>query len=94
MKRWLLRSVVTAIVLVSILYAVDDGVLRYQIYRGREAFGQVIVHPLYAIQEKGGKIEYQSGDPETDICVHSLLPHRGYSPCWYLSRHTKKRIDI
>jgi hypothetical protein len=94
MKRWLLRSILGAIVLVSIVYAADYCVLRYRVSRSKDAFGQVIVRPLYAIQEKGGKVEYQTGDPETDVCVYSLFPHMGYSTCWYLSRHTEKRINI
>ena len=94
MKRWLLRSILAAIVLVSIVYAVDYSVVRYRISRDRNPFGQVVVRPFYAIQEKGGKVEYQFGDPETDLCIHSLLPHMGYTPCWYLSRHAEKRINI
>jgi hypothetical protein len=26
-------------------------------------------------------------------CVHSLFPHMGYQPCWYLSRHSEQRTN-
>jgi hypothetical protein len=94
MKRWLLHAIIVACALLSISYAGDYGVLRYRISRNRNPFGQVTVHPFYAIQEKGGKVEYQFADAETDRCVRSWFPHMGYSPCWYLTRHTEKRIDI
>jgi hypothetical protein len=43
---------------------------------------------------KGGKIQYEPGPQETDTCVHSLFPQNGYYPCWYVSRHPDKLIDI
>jgi len=47
---------------------------------------------LLAIPEKGGKTSYeidQQNPEHTITCVHSLFPHAGYSPCWYV----KPRID-
>ena len=47
---------------------------------------------VLAIPEKGGKTSYEidQQDPQQTItCVHSLFPHGGYSPCWYV----KPRID-
>ena len=76
------------------VYAGDYCLVRYRIRSSRNPFGQVTVQPVYVIHEKNGKIEYQFADPETDVCLHSLFPHMGYSPCWYLSRHTEKQIDI
>jgi hypothetical protein len=49
---------------------------------------------LYVIRVKGGKIQYEPGPQETDTCVHSLFPQLGFTPCWYLSGHTDKLIDI
>jgi hypothetical protein len=94
MQRKLFRGVAVLLVLLAMVYAGDYCVVRYRIPRGRYPFGQVAVQPLYVIHQKNGKIVYEMGDPETDACVRSLFPHMGYSPCWYLSRHAEKQIDI
>ena len=49
---------------------------------------------LYAVPFKNGKNEYDFGDPETRTCVHALFPHFGYTPCWYLSRESRKPIAM
>jgi hypothetical protein len=54
----------------------------------------VTIQPYYAIHEKNGKTEYDFAQPENQVCVRSLFPHFGYNPCWYVKRHTDKRIDI
>ena len=94
MKRALLWTVTAIVVIAALLYVGDYCSLRFQIPGGRPQFGQVTVNPLYAIHVKSGKIQYEPGQQETDTCVHSLFPHFGSSPCWYLSRHTEKIINI
>ena len=94
MKR---ASQIAAIALITLLvatYAADYYSLRYQIPGGRAQFGQVPRNVLYVIHVKGGKIQYEPGPQETDTCVHSLFPQNGYYPCWYVSRHPDKLIDI
>lgn len=55
----------------------------------------VVVKPFYAIHQKNGKVEFDySVPPETESCVASLLPHFGSNPCWYVTKHTSKRIEI
>jgi hypothetical protein len=47
---------------------------------------------VLAIPEKGNKASYeidQQNPEQTITCVHSLFPHSGYSPCWYV----KPRIN-
>jgi len=94
MKRVVLRVVSAIAASAVLLYAGDYCSLRFRIPGGRPQFGQVTVNPLYAIHVKNGKIQYEPGQQETDTCVHSLFPHFGNSPCWYLSRHTDKIINI
>ena len=94
MKRVVLRVVSAIAAIAVLLYAGDYCSLRFRIPGGRPQFGQVTVNPLYAIHVKNGKIQYEPGQQETDTCVHSLFPHFGNSPCWYLSRHTDKIINI
>jgi hypothetical protein len=52
---------------------------------------------LYAIAEKGRKVAYEMDalNPEQTLtCVHSLFPHAGYSPCWYLIPKSQKPIPM
>jgi hypothetical protein len=94
LKPTLLRALGFLLALLLLVYAGDYLSLRYRIPHRREPFGTVQIQPLYAIHEKNGKTEYDFPPPETETCVHSLFPHFGYAPCWYLRRHTEKRIDI
>jgi hypothetical protein len=94
MRGVLFRGILGLLALLLLVYLGDYGSLSYQIPNHRPQFGQVTVIPFYVIHVKGGKIQYEPGQPETDQCVHSLFPHYGSSPCWYLSRHTDKHIDI
>jgi hypothetical protein len=93
-ERAILRVVLTIAVLLAVTYAGDYCAVRYQIPSGRPQFGQYKVNVLYVIHVKGGKIHYEPGPQETDTCVNSLFPHFGDTPCWYLSRHTDKLIEI
>jgi hypothetical protein len=77
-----------------LLYAGDYLSVRYRFPGNRPAFGSVRVHPYYAIPQKGGKMEIVAQDPETRSCVNSLFPHLGASPCWYVRRHVRERIDM
>jgi hypothetical protein len=66
----------------------------YAVARSRP-LGSVQVQPFYAIHEKNGKTEFDYSLPkETQSCVASLLPHLGSSPCWYLSQHKTRKIEI
>jgi hypothetical protein len=52
---------------------------------------------LYAIAEKGRKTAYEldAVNPEqTLVCAHSLFPHAGYSPCWYLIPKSQQPIPM
>jgi hypothetical protein len=52
---------------------------------------------VFAIPEKNGKTEYEvdAQNPEQTItCVHSLFPHSGYSPCWYVKPRINQPIPM
>ena len=83
-----------ALLLSVILYGGDWLSLRYRVWRHEDVFGSVSVTAEYVIHEKNGKTEYQFAQPQDQMCVHAVFPHFGYSPCWYVSRHQEKRIDI
>ncbi len=90
----LLRIAVALAMLMGVSYGVDDLAVRYQIPGGRPQFGKIDRNVLYVIHVKGGEIHYEPGPPQTDTCVHSLFPHFGDMPCWYVQRHPDKLIEI
>jgi len=73
------------------LYSADWLILQA---KGANGAGTVEVHPYYAVPQKNGKTEFILSDPENVPCVHSMFPHRGQQPCWYLSGKQQKRIDM
>ena len=94
MKGIFLRIAGGGVILALLTYAGDYLSVRYKIPKGRDPFSTVTIQPYYVIHEKSGKTEYDFADPQNQVCVRSLFPHFGYTPCWYLNRHTEKRIDI
>jgi len=79
--------------LLVILYTGDYLSVRFRI-ANREPLGTVKIQRYYAVRQKDRKVEYYFLDPENQQCVHSLFPHFGCNPCWYVSRHAKKEIDM
>ncbi len=93
------RASVTTIVLLALVYLGDYLWLRYKVAHPQSgnAYGTVQMIRLLAIPLKDGKTEYEldAQQPEVDTpCVHSLFPHLGDSPCWYLQRESQKPIPM
>lgn len=91
---WILRGALIALLTLAGLYVADYVSARYRIPGNRQTLGSVQVQTLYAVRQKDGRFEYSLGDLEAQTCVRSLFPHLGYTPCWYLSSHATKRIEI
>ncbi len=90
-----LRNFVFAVVLLAaVAYIIDYAVLRFRIATNRNAMGTVTVRPVYAVPQKNHSTEFLLGDSQDQACVHSLFPHLGDSPCWYLARHKEQQIDM
>ncbi|HEY6944661.1 MAG TPA: hypothetical protein VI431_05945 [Candidatus Acidoferrum sp.] len=52
---------------------------------------------VLAIPEKGGNTSYeidQQHPEQTTTCAHSLFPHGGYSPCWYVKPQLNQPIPM
>ena len=98
MIDWLKRALLFIFLFVAgvlaITYAGDYVVLRYRVAKQKNPFGQVTVTPYYAIHLKNGNTEFDFQPPQSQTCANSLYPHLGMQPCWYLSRHREKRIEI
>jgi len=80
--------------LLCLVYLADYAVLKYRVAENRGALGTVTVYSYYAIQKKGNKVEYVFNGTQNETCVHTLFPHMGYAPCWYVERHREQRTDI
>ena len=81
-------------VLAAAVYCGDFLVFRARVAANWNPYGSVTVEPYYAIAQKSGKTEFIFQPPQPQTCIHALLPHSGYSTCWYLSRHSEQRTDI
>jgi len=84
------RAVLVIVVLLVVAFVVDY----VQLQANSNPLGTVTVKRYYAVGLKNGKTEMMYADPESQTCVNSIFPHRGYPPCWYLRRHNVKQIDI
>lgn len=82
------------IAVVALVFVADYGVLRLRLAFKRTNYGSVNVQYYYAIPHKNGKTEFDFQPPQAQTCVHSILPHMGYSPCWYLVKHPEQQIKI
>jgi hypothetical protein len=90
---------VGTVVVLALVYVGDLWLVHWRMAypAAGAAFGSVKMERLYAIPQKGGKTEYEfdARQPEVTVpCVRSLLPHMGYSPCWYLQRNSQKPIPM
>jgi len=91
--RYLKRALAGIVTVLALVYVGDDLAVRLPIPRSRNPYGTVQITSYYAIPQKNQKTEFMLGDPQMVTCVHSLLPHFGYSPCWYVERKRMQRID-
>ena len=92
-------AVAGTVIALALVYGGDLLLVRLRMAypKAGAAFGSVKMERLYAIPQKGGKIEYEfdAQQPEVTMpCVRSLLPHNSYSPCWYLRRNSQKPIQM
>jgi hypothetical protein len=94
MKRMLVIIGFSLAALLALTYAGDYARIRYKVATKRDPFGSVKVYRYYAVAEKARKTEYVFDREETETCVHSLFPHLGYNPCWYLARHTQRQTNL
>ena len=94
--KYAAASLVSAVVL---LYLVDSAAVRIRALRptATAPYETMTVPRVLAIPENGGKTEDQIDQlnpQETITCVHSLFPHSGYKPCWYVKRRAMQPIPM
>ncbi len=85
----------TAVACVAlVLYSGDYLALQFRIPDNRPQFGSVHIQRLIAVPQKNGKIEFIKDEPIDQPCVHSIFPHFGDDPCWYLEKHTRQTTNL
>jgi hypothetical protein len=89
-------TLIALIATIVAVYAGDYLFVRYRMLKNKtgDPFESVKVEPTYGIPHKNGSAEIVIGDPEDETCVHSIFPHMGYEPCWYLARNSKNIIML
>ncbi len=88
------RILIATLATLPLAYCADYLSLRFRMLHPKPAdpFETLKTLRVLAIPEKNGKTEYEvdAQNPEQTVtCVHSLFPHYGDSPCWYV----KPRIN-
>ena len=84
------RVIIGLIVAAAIVYAGDYLWARHRLAGDSAAeLGSVQVQRETDIPRKDGRVEFNFDAPETEVCIHSIFPHFGYTPCWYAVRHTR-----
>jgi hypothetical protein len=93
------RIVIGAALALALVYAGDYLSVRFRMLHAKPAdpFESVTAPRLLAIPEKGNKTTYELDEQnptQTVVCVHSLFPHMGNPPCWYLKKKLTQPIPM
>jgi hypothetical protein len=87
------------LLVLGLLYGGDYLYVRVRMLHPKpgDPFESIKALRVLAIPEKNGKTEFEvdAQNPEQTVtCVHSLFPHRGYSPCWYVKPRINQPIPM
>ena len=93
------RILIAALALLALVFCADYFFLRLGMLHPKPAdpFESLKTLRVLVIPEKNGKTEYEvdAQNPEQTVtCVHSLFPHMGYSPCWYIKPRINQPIPM
>ncbi len=93
------RVLFPLLALLAILYLTDFAwyQLRLHLPKLGPATGSVHRIRLLAVPVKNNRVDYELDTikPEEDLpCSHSLFPHGGARPCWYVTRHANDPIPM
>ncbi len=94
MRTYLGKVIYALLMVIAVTYGYDYASVRRRMNAQKpgDPFDTVTYPHILAIPEKGNKVEYAldaQSPMETESCVHSLFPHYGYTPCWYVVRRSK-----
>ena len=93
------RLIYALVMLLALTYGYDYASVRRRMsaQRAGDPFDVVTYPHLLAIPQKGNKVDYEldaQTPMESESCVHSLFPHYGYTPCWYVLRKSKNPTQM
>jgi hypothetical protein len=89
------RLMVAALATLVLLYGGDYAVAKRGVARNQSAWTESVkVQPMYIIPHKDSKAEYVFGEPQMVTCLHSIFPHFGYSPCWYVKKNAQPAVPM
>jgi hypothetical protein len=94
LKRLIVIGLCSALGVTALTYATDYLIFRYRVETNRQPFGQVTVTRYDAVPQKNGKTQFIFNPPVAQTCIHALFPRAGFTPCWYLQRHTEQRTNF
>ncbi len=94
MRHYLNRVLYALLMVIAVIYGYDFASVRRRVSAQKpgDPFDVVTYPHILAIPEKGNKVEYAldaQSPMESDPCIHSLFPHYGYTPCWYVLHRSK-----
>ena len=99
MRAYSIRFLYALILFLAVAYGYDFASVRRRMSAQKpgDPFDVVTYPHLLAIPQKGNKVDYEldaQSPMETESCVHSLFPHYGYTPCWYILRKSKSPTQM
>ncbi len=99
MRKYLIRVLYALVMLFALAYSYDFASVRSRAkaQKAHDPFDVVTYPHLLAIPQKGNKVDYEldaESPMESETCVHSLFPHFGYDPCWYVLRKSKNPTQM
>ena len=99
MRTYLGKVIYALLMVLAVTYGYDYASVRRRMNSQKpgDPFDTVTYPHILAIPEKGNKVEYAldaQSPMETESCVHSLFPHYGYTPCWYVLHRSKSPTQM
>jgi hypothetical protein len=93
------RIVIALLTVLALVYCIDFVFLRVRMLHPKPAdpFESLTASRVFAIPEKNGKTAYEvdaQNPQQTVTCVHSLFPHSGFSPCWYVKPRINQPVPM
>jgi hypothetical protein len=93
------KSLLGLVALVAVVFVADYAYVRVRMIHPKPAdpLETMTRNRLLAIPQKNGKLDYeldQVTPTDTLTCVHSLFPHFGDPPCWYLKPRINDPIPV
>ena len=96
----IVKRILIATVLAAVLLYLGDAlsVRLHNIHpHSNDPFESLTAPRILAIPENNGKIAYEPDiqqPSQTITCVHSLFPHSGFSPCWYVRKQMQQPVPM